>query len=111
MDRKLMLNRIDKFLEFKKWRSSPSSSNVDKIMYNDETYEMVIKFNDGEYYTYYNVNFDLFRDIFEGNGICISEGSNQWGEWYVGKSPSVGAAVYDQLVLTGVAYSRGGSLK
>lgn len=97
--------------EFKKWRSNPSSSNVDKIMYNDETLEMVIKFNDGSYYTYFEVDFNLFKDIFQGNGICRTEGQNKWGEWYVGKTPSVGAAVYDKLVLSGVRYTKGGSLK
>lgn len=97
--------------EFKKWRSDPQSSNVDKIMYNDETNEMVIKFNDGSYYTYFGVDFALFQDIFQGNGICRTEGSNQWGEWWVGKSPSVGAAVYELLVEAGIPYMRGGSLK
>lgn len=99
------------FEEFKKWRSSPDSANVDKIMYNDQTKSMVIKFNDGEYYTYFNVEFGLFQDIFEGNGICRTSGSNEYGEWFVGKSPSVGAAVYELLVESGVDYIKGGSLK
>lgn len=108
---KLMLNRVNQFFMFKKWRSDPSSSNVDKIMYNDETEEMVIKFNDGSYYTYFGVDFNLFRNIFEGNGVCRTEGSNQWGEWWVGKSPSVGAAVYELLVEAGIPYRQGGSLR
>lgn len=97
--------------EFKKWRSNPNSSNVDKILYNDESMELVIKFNDGDIYTYYNVPFQLFNDIFTGNGVCRTEGSNQWGEWYVGKTPSVGAAVYQRLVESNIKYKKGGSLK
>lgn len=100
-----------KLLEFKKWRSNPQSSNVDKIMYNDEIQEMVIKFNDGSYYTYYDVPFSLFQDIFTGNGVCRTEGSNQWGEWYIGKTPSVGAAVYTRLVEANIKYKKGGSLR
>ena len=111
LEAKPTLNRVNQFLMFKKWRSDPQSSNVDKIMYNDETNEMVIKFNDGSYYTYFDVDFNLFRDIFEGNGVCRTEGENQYGEWWVGKSPSVGAAVYELLVESGIPYKKGGSLR
>jgi hypothetical protein len=103
---------IDEILtSFKKWRSSPDSSNVDKILYNDETFEMVLKFNDGSKYTYFGVDFELFRDIFEGNAVCRTSGESRWGSWEVGKSPSVGAAVYTYLVENNVPYVRGGSLK
>ena len=93
----------------KKWRNTANSSNVDRIMYNDETFEMVVKFNDGAYYTYYDVEFDLFLNVMNGAAVCRTEGKNKWGEWYVGKTPSVGAAV-NQL-LEGKSYRRGGSLK
>lgn len=98
-------------LEFKKWRSSPDSSNVNKIMYNDETFEMVIEFDGGAKYTYTSVDFDLFRDIFEGNASCVTDDESGQGRWWVGKTPSVGAAVYKLLVVKGVPYSKGGSLK
>ena len=101
----------DILIEFKKWRSSPDSSNVDKIMYNDESYELVIKFNDGSTYTYFNVDFDMFRDVFEGNASCVSDDTSGEGRWWVGKTPSVGAAVYKILTVGGVAYVEGGSLK
>ena len=105
-------NEIDEILtSFKKWRSSPDSSNVDKILYNDETFEMVLKFNDGSKYTYFGVDFELFRNIFEGNAVCRTSGESKWGSWEVGKSPSVGAAVYTYLVENNVPYVRGGSLK
>jgi hypothetical protein len=95
--------------EFKKWRSRPDSASVKKLYYNDETKELVIQFNGGDVYTYEAVEFDQFRDILEGNGVCRTEGKNKWGEWYVGKSPSVGAAVYEILVEGGVSYRSGGS--
>lgn len=97
--------------EFKTWRARPDSSNVDRIMYNDESMELVLKFNSGDIYTYSNVDFSLFSDIFQGNGICRTSGENQWGSWEVGKSPSVGAAVYEKLVEAGISYRAGGSLK
>jgi hypothetical protein len=96
---------------FKKWRNSPNSSNVAKIMYNDETRELVLQFNDKSIYTYLNVDFNLFREIMDGNGVCRTEGKNKWGEWFVGKTPSVGAAVYERLVLNNITYKKGGSLR
>jgi len=98
-------------IKFKKWRSTPSSSNVDKIMYNDENKELVIRFNDGAYYTYFDIDFTEFVEVFNGAGICRTSGTNRWGTWFVGKTPSVGAAVYDILVRSGKRYTKGGSLR
>ena len=99
---------FDESVQLKKWRSTPDSSNVKKIMYNDEIRQMVIQFHSGDLYTYYDIDFALFQEVMNGAGICRTEGSNRWGSWYVGKTPSVGAAV-NQL-LDGVRYSKGGSL-
>jgi hypothetical protein len=98
-------------IKLKKWRSAANSSNIDRIMYDDETRELVIKFNSGDYYTYFDVDFTEFVGVFEGAGICRTSGSNRYGTWFVGKFPSVGAAVYDILVQSGKSYSRGGSLR
>lgn len=98
-------------INLKKWRSDSVSSNVDRILFNDETSELVIKFNSGAYYTYYDIDFSEFVEIFNGVGICRTSGSNKWGTWYLGKTPSVGAAVYNILIRSGKKYSRGGSLK
>lgn len=95
----------------KKWRSSPQSSNVDRILYNDETKEMVIKFNNGRFYTYYDVDFEEFNGVLTGDAVCRTSGDSQWGSWFVGKTPSVGAAVYEYLVRSGKTYRRGGSLR
>ena len=97
--------------EFKIWRSSPNSANVGKIMYNDETKELILQFRDKSIYTYYDVDFNLFTNILNGAGVCRTNGSNKWGSWEVGKTPSVGAAVYDKLVEAGIKYKRGGTLK
>ena len=96
---------------FKKWRGDNiKSSNVKKIMYNDETSEMFIQFQDKSIYTYFNVPFQMFLDVSGGKATCITSGENKYGRWWVGKSPSVGAAVHEYLIKGGVAYQRGGSL-
>ncbi len=98
--------------EFKKWRANNiRSSNVKKIMYNDEIQEMYIQFNDGSIYTYFNVPFQLFLEVSGGNATCITSGENKYGSWFVGKSPSVGAAVHRWLIKKGVSYKKGGTLR
>jgi len=97
--------------QLKKWRANNlRSSNVKKIMYNDETKEMFIQFQDKSIYTYFNISFQLFLDVSGGNATCITSGENKYGSWYIGKSPSNGAAVHRWLIKRGVKYQKGGSL-
>lgn len=97
---------------FKKWRGENiKSSNVKNIMYNDETSEMFIQFQDKSIYTYFNVPFQMFLDVSGGKATCITSGENKYGSWYVGKTPSVGAAVHEYLIKGGVSYKKGGSLR
>lgn len=98
--------------EFKKWRANNiKSSNVKKIMYEDETKEMTIQFNDKSIYTYYEVPFDLFLDVSGGNAVCITSGENKYGRWWIGKTPSVGAAVHKFLVKKKIRYKKGGNFR
>lgn len=98
--------------EFKKWRANNlNSSNVRRVMYNDESKEMFIQFQDKSIYTYMNVAFDLFMKIANGDATCITTGENKYGKWYIGKTPSNGAAVHKWLIKTGVAYKKGGNLQ
>lgn len=86
------------------------SSNLWKFKYDDEMGELVLRFNNGETYTYYSVPPDVFNAIREGDGVCDTEGENQWGRWFVGKTPSVGAAIHEILIGGGFAYTKGGSV-
>jgi hypothetical protein len=94
---------------FKKWRSNPDSANVEKILYNDETKDLVLRFHGGATYTYPNIEFAEFRDIVEGNASCVTDGTSRWGSWYVGKNPSIGAAVHKYLVKRNAAFIPGGN--
>jgi hypothetical protein len=97
---------------FKVWRgSSIPSANVKKIVYNDETKEMVIQFQDKSIYTYFNVDFQTFLDVSGGKAVCTTSGESKYGSWYVGKSPSVGSAVWKYLIRKKIKYKRGGTLK
>jgi len=97
---------------FKVWRgSSIPSANVRRIVYNDETKEMVIQFQDKSIYTYFEVPFQTFLNVSGGEATCITTGENKYGSWFVGKNPSVGAAVWRYLRDSNIRYKKGGTLK
>jgi hypothetical protein len=87
------------------------SSNVDRVKYFEEDKRLVVKFNDGSYYTYFDIDESVFFSIIEGDATCKTSGENEFGEWFVGKTPSVGAAIWKYLVDKGVRYEQGGSLR
>jgi hypothetical protein len=86
------------------------SSNLWKFKYDDVKQELVLRFQDGEYYTYFSVPPDVFEAIRGGDGVCDTEGENEWGKWFVGKSPSVGAAIHEILIGGGFSYQKGGMI-
>ena len=98
-------------LEFKKERTYVNSSNVDRVMYDFDTKEMVVRFNDGATYTYENVSEDIFEGIVDGDASPVTSGSNQWGSWTEGVAPSVGAALYQKLIKRGNKGKQGGSFR
>lgn len=87
------------------------SSNVDRVKYFEDKRELIVKFNDGSYYTYYDIDERTFFSIIEGDAICKTEGENEFGEWFIGKTPSVGAAIWKYLIDKGVSYKPGGSFR
>lgn len=87
------------------------SSNVDRVKYFEEDRRLVVKFNDGSYYTYFDLDEDVFNSIIEGDAVCKTSGQNEFGEWEVGKTPSVGAAIWKYLIDKNVRYEQGGSLR
>jgi hypothetical protein len=87
------------------------SSNVDRIKYFEDKKELVVKFNDGSYYTYFNIDENVFFSIIEGDAICRTEGEGEYGSWFIGKTPSVGAAIWKYLIDRAVSYKEGGSFR
>lgn len=108
--RKLQQIREEKLIGFEKTRVGVQSSNVDKMMWNSETFELVIRFNDGSTYTYFGVTENLFEKVSEGRAKPITSGENEYGSWVEGISPSVGAAVH-QFLITKVRFEKGGNFR
>ena len=109
---KRIRNKKEKLLmNFEKIRVGVASSNVDKMMWNSETLELVIRFNDGSTYTYVGVNEELFNNVSEGNADPLTPGENEYGSWTEGDGPSVGAAVHKWLIKKGVGFNPGGNFR
>jgi hypothetical protein len=81
----------------------PRSSNVARLAYDTETESLYIEFNDGSVYEYL-VDFDTFQNVLRGRASARTNGENEFGRWWEGKNPSVGAAVHQYLVSEGVDY-------
>jgi len=91
--------------EFKTYKiKAKSSSNIDRMKYDDQTNVLTVEFNSGDVYTYLDVPYDKFLNVFKGEASCRTEGSNEYGSWYVGKNPSIGAAVHKFLVEGNYSY-------
>jgi hypothetical protein len=98
-------------MEFRKERVYVDSAWIDRLMYNDETFELVVRFNDGVTYTYDNVNLQDFNDIIDGVESPLTTGENQYGSWAEGVPPSVGATLYQRLIKKGNKGKQGGEFR
>ena len=97
---------------FKKWRSNNiKSSNVKKMLYDDETFTLTVQFHDKSIYTYYNVSFKTYMKINNGEYSPRTTGSNEYGSWKKGVRPSTGAGIHQALIDAKVKYQKGGSFK
>ena len=84
--------------EFKIWRTGRlKSSNVKRMKYNTKSRTMVIEFNGGGIYEYYEIDYATYQNVKNGNAVCRTSGKNRYGSWEVGKTPSNGAAVWSYL--------------
>jgi len=102
-ERYLNKERVEKFYVF---RLFVDSSNVDGLQYDTEKEELEIYFHEGEQYRYYGIDYDTFERVWKGKAACITEGETQYGSWFIGKTPSVGAALHKFLIKTGKKYEK-----
>jgi hypothetical protein len=88
------------------------SSNVYGFAYDPDDKNLYVKFQgdtgigEGPVYSYGGVPqgvFELFRD---GAVQAKTKGQNKWGRWWVGKIPSIGAALHELIKEKGYPYQR-----
>ncbi len=76
------------------------SSNIYGFNYDYDNDKLLVKFqgNDGEgegpIYQYEGVPKYIFNLFRQGAAVAKTTGRNKWGEWFRGKSPSLGAAMH-----------------
>jgi len=88
------------------------SSNIDGFSYDDKNNRLYVRFlgdypnRNGSVYSYENVPKVIF-DLFKKGAIpAQTQGKNEWGQWWKGKLPSIGASLDSLLKKGGFAYNR-----
>lgn len=88
------------------------SSNVWGFAYDPKSNKLRIKFNGkndrdaGPVYEYANVPERIFELFSLGAIPAKTTGRNQWGAWWRGKQPSVGASMHQLIKLGGFPYQK-----
>lgn len=83
-----------------------NSSNVWGAAYDPRTGRMKVRFQGGSEYEYDGVPENIFRAFIKGNASARTKGRNQYGQWWVGKNPSLGAALNQYIKAGGFNYRR-----
>lgn len=88
------------------------SSNINRFAYDPKTRSLLVKFQgdypqeNGPVYQYSNVPEQVFEVFRRGAIPAKTNGSNRWGRWWRGKSPSLGASFYEAIRQGGYPYQR-----
>lgn len=73
--------------------SDLNSSNIWGTAYDPSTGKMKVRFQGGSEYEYDGVPVNIYRAFTNGQASAKTQGSNDYGAWWVGKNPSLGAAM------------------
>lgn len=88
------------------------SSNIHSFGYDDKTGKLLVKFQgdypdqNGPVYGYEGVPKQVFEMFRQGAIPAKTKGKNDWGEWWVGKQPSLGASMSALIKNGGYQYQR-----
>jgi hypothetical protein len=83
-----------------------SSAAVNGMTYNTKTKELIVKFNSGAVYLYEDVPEDVYQRFSKGKASAKTSGQNEFGTWWVGKNPSLGASFWKEVRQSGYKYRR-----
>lgn len=88
------------------------SSNVEGFAYDQDNNRLFVRFlgkypnRNGSIYEYGNVPQNIFEIFRRGAIPAKTDGKNKWGQWWKGKYPSLGAAMYHVIRAGGYPYQR-----
>jgi len=76
------------------------SSNIWKTRFDRSNNIMYVLFNSGDHYKYFDVPWTVYLKVITGQASAKTKGKNEYGQWYIDKSPSIGAA-FDKYIKKG----------
>lgn len=91
---------------------SMPSSNVEGFSYDKDSERLLVRFlgkypnKKGPIYAYGGVPSNIFEIFKKGAIPAKTDGKNKWGQWWKGKYPSIGAAMYHVIRGGGYPYQR-----
>lgn len=111
------LNRVIEFLSAMMPQGQPAmmhgfqhtdinSSNIWGTKYDAKTGKLGVRFQGGAEYEYDGVPENIYRAFASGNASAKTTGSNNYGAWWEGKNPSMGAALNQYIKAGGFNYRR-----
>ena len=83
-----------------------NSSNIWGTQYDESSGKMKVRFQSGAEYEYDGVPANIYRAFSHGNAAARTNGRNEHGRWWVGKNPSLGAAMNQYIKAAGFPYRR-----
>ncbi len=83
-----------------------NSSNVWGTAYDPKSGKMRVRFQGGSEYEYDGIPENIYRAFTKGNASAKTKGKNQYGQWWVGKNPSLGAALNQYIKAGGFNYRK-----
>lgn len=83
-----------------------NSSNIWGAAYDPRSGKMKVRFQGGSEYEYDGVPENIFKAFIKGNASAKTKGKNKYGEWWVGKNPSLGAAMNQYIKAGGFNYRK-----
>jgi hypothetical protein len=83
-----------------------NSSNIYGFKYDPKSKKLLVRFQGGSVYGYNGVPPGVFRVFQNGAVPARTDGQNNYGRWWRGKQPSLGAAFYQMIRQGGYPYQR-----
>jgi hypothetical protein len=87
-------------------RADLASSNIWGTKYDQRTGKMRVRFQGGSEYEYDGVPPGIYRAFSQGNASAKTNGKNRYGQWWINKSPSLGAAMNQYIKAGGYSYRK-----
>lgn len=86
--------------------SDLNSSTIWGTQYDPKSGQMKVRFQGGAEYVYQGIPPNIYRAFSQGQASAKTQGSNDYGAWWVGKNPSLGAALNQYIKAGGFPYQR-----